>query len=586
MAGGSLFKGDAPVASALRDCASAFWSVAIFSAVVNLLMLAGPLYMLQVYDRVLVSRSLPTLVALSIFLVGAYGFQAVLDVLRGRIVTRSAALLDKRLGEDAHDAVIRLSLRGGPASEAGRPLRDLDQIRSFLTSGGPTAIADLPWIPFFLLICWLIHPWLGFVATIGGLILLALTILTERGSRDPIREAGRDGALRAAMMEATRRNSETVVAMGMNGALAERWSVANGKYLAAGQRIADVLGSYGTVSRFMRLLLQSALLGIGAWLVIRQELMPGAMIAAAIMMGRALAPLETAIANWRGFIAARDSIGRLQTTLAAVARDEARTSLPRPASRLDVDHLTVVPPGAIKPVLLDVTFSAEAGDAIGVIGPSGSGKTSLARALAGIWSPAKGTVRLDGSTLDQWPRRDFGRHVGYLSQSIDLFDGSVADNIGRMEVAPDHAAVLKAGETSGADELIRRLPAGYDTPVGEGGTLLSVGQRQRIGLARALYGDPFLIILDEPNAHLDSEGDAAFEKAITALRALGAILVIVAHRPAALAACNKVLVLGNGVQQAFGARDEVLRRVTGRPLPAQPPGAAPLRVVGDGGAGG
>jgi PrtD family type I secretion system ABC transporter len=585
MTGNSLFTGDAPVASALRDCRSAFWSVAIFSAVVNILMLAGPLYMLQVYDRVLVSRSLPTLVALSIFLVGAYAFQAMLDVVRGRIVTRSAALLDKRLGSEVHDAVIRLSVRGGASGDAARPLRDLDQIRGFLTGNGPIAMVDLPWIPFFLLICWLLHPWLGFVATIGGLILLALTILTERASRGPIREAGRDGAVRAAMIEATRRNGETVVAMGMADALAGRWSAANDKYLGTGQRIADVLGSYGTLSRFIRLLLQSMLLGVGAWLVIRQELMPGAMIAAAIMMGRALAPLETAIANWRGFVAARDSIVRLQATLSAVARDDAQTSLPRPVGRLDVEHLTVVPPGAAKPVVADVTFSAEAGDAVGIIGPSGSGKTSLVRVLAGVWPSARGTVRLDGSTLDQWRPRDLGRHLGYLSQSIDLFDATVAENIARIEPEPDHAAVLAAGELAGADDFIRRLPMGYDTPVGEGGSLLSVGQRQRIGLARALYRKPFLLILDEPNAHLDSDGDIAFEKAVTAMKADGAVLIIVAHRPSALAACNKVLVLGNGVQQAFGPRDEVLRRVTGRPLqPAA--GGASLRVVSDSSGGG
>jgi ATP-binding cassette subfamily C protein len=584
MASNSLFKGDAPIASALRDCRSAFWSVAVFSAVVNILMLAGPLYMLQVYDRVLVSRSLPTLVALSIFLVGAYTFQAVLDVIRGRIVIRSAALLDKRLGPGVHDAVIRLSVQGGASAEAGRPLRDLDQIRGFLMGSGPVAIVDLPWIPAFLAICWLIHPWLGFVATIGGLMLLALTILTERNSRDPVRDAGRDGAARAAMVESTRRNGETVVAMGMADALAARWSAANEKYLGDSQRISDVLGSYGTLSRFVRLVLQSLLLGVGAWLVIRQELMPGAMIAAAIMMGRALAPLETAIANWRGFVAARDSIGRLQATLAAVARDDAKTSLPRPVARLDVEHLTVVPPGAAKPVIAGVTFSAEAGDAVGVIGPSGSGKTSLVRALAGVWPAARGTVRLDGSTLDQWRPQELGRHIGYLSQSIDLFDATVAENIARMDAEPDHAAVLAAGEIAGADDFIRRLPMGYDTSVGEGGSLLSVGQRQRIGLARALYRKPFLLILDEPNAHLDNEGDIAFEKAVTIMRAEGAILIIVAHRPSALAACNKVLVLGNGVQQAFGPRDEVLHRVTGRP--SQPAaGGAALRVVSDSSAG-
>jgi ATP-binding cassette subfamily C protein len=569
------------IGKALAECRQAFLSVAVFSAVVNLLMLAGPLYMLQVYDRVLASRSAPTLVALSVFVVGAYGFQAVLDLIRSRIVVRAAAVLDQQLGGDVHRAVVRLSTETRGPGEAMQPVRDLDQIRSFLTGAGPLAIVDLPWVPVFIIVCWLIHPWIGMVALAGAIVLFGLATLTERAGRSPVRAAAREGTLRLAMIDATCRNGETVAAMGMADSLAGRWSVSSQRFVAASQAAADVIGTHGTVSRVFRLLLQSAILGFGAYLVIHQELMAGAMIAAAIMMGRALAPVETAIANWRGFIAARDSIARLDSTLAKGDADRTTTALPRPASSLSVEHMTLIPPGAAKPVLAGINFSLSAGEALGVIGPSGSGKTCLARALVGIWHAARGTIRIDGAALSHWRREALGPCIGYLGQTIELFDGTVAANIARMEPRPDDAAVLRAAEAADAGEMILRLPAGYDTPIGEGGALLSAGQRQRVALARALYGDPFLIVLDEPNANLDNDGDIALEKAVRAAKARGAIVVVVAHRPSGLAACDKVLVLANGIQRDFGPRDEVLRRVLVRPAPG-----AGLRVVGETSGGG
>jgi ATP-binding cassette subfamily C protein len=557
--------------------------VALFSAAVNLLMLAGPLYMLQVYDRVLASRSVPTLIALSIFLLGAFGFQALLDIIRTRIVVRSAALLDFHLGTVVHRAVTRLAVQTRVPGEALQPVRDLDQIRAFLTSSGPIAIVDLPWVPVFLFFCYLIHPWLGVAALVGALVMLALTLATERRSRLPARASQAEGSLRWAMIEATRRNGESVAAMGMGDALGARWTSANQTYLGATQKTSDVISSYGSVSRVFRFALQSAILGLGAYLVIQEQLLGGAMIAASVMMGRALAPIETIIANWRGFVAARDSTRRLRDLLGKLGDDAALTELPPPRLNLTVAALTVVPPGAARPTVANVEFSLAAGDGLGIIGPSGSGKTSLVRGLVGVWPAARGTIRIDGAALDQWRRDDRGRYVGYMSQTLELFDGTVAENIARMQAVPDAAAVIRAAEAAGAHEMILHLPGGYDTRIGDGGAMLSAGQRQRVALARALFGEPFLVVLDEPNANLDADGDAALERAVRTARARGAIVVVVAHRPSALAACDKVLVLNNGVQQAVGPRDEVLRKVMARPpAAAQAPG---LRVVSEPSAG-
>jgi ATP-binding cassette subfamily C protein len=386
------------------------------------------------------------------------------------------------------------------------------------------------------------------------------------------------------MIEATRRNGETVAAMGMAPALSKRWVRANQHYLAAVQGASDIASSHGSVTKIVRLILQSAILGVGAWLVIEGELMPGAMIAASVMMGRALAPLETAIANWRGFIGARDSVKRLSATLRQAGTLDRPTTLPRPARSLEVEQLAVAAPGGERALAANVQFRLGAGEALGIIGPSGSGKTSLLRALVGVWPPARGRIRLDGATLDQWDRDVLGCHVGYMAQSVELFDGTVAENIARMSGEPDSASVIRAAEAAGVHDMILRLPAGYDTPIGDAGTLLSAGQRQRIALARAFYGEPFLIVLDEPNSNLDNDGEVALEAAVRAAKARGAIVIVVAHRPAALAACDTVLVLANGVQQAFGPRDDILRKVTARP-PQPLPAAANLRVVGESGAG-
>jgi PrtD family type I secretion system ABC transporter len=582
LTGGSSTHPD--VAAAWRDCRRAFRSVALFSGVVNLLMLAGPLYMLQVYDRVLSSRSVPTLVALSVFLVGAYVFQGMLDLIRSRVVVRAAALLDQRLALSVHGAVIRLAVASRHPGEGPQPVRDLDQIRGFLTSAGPIAIVDLPWVPVFLAICFLIHPWLGLAATAGAIVLFTMTLLTERASRAPARAAAQDAGSRSIMVEAQRRSGETILAMGMTSALAQRWNCVNDRYIAVVGRLSDVAGSFGSASKVLRLLLQSVMLGLGAYLVLRVELTAGGMIAASIMMGRALAPIETAIANWRGFVAARQSIKRLSETLTRAAPAQAATTLPKPSRTLVVEQVTVVAPRATKPIVTGVRFGLKAGEVLGIIGPSGAGKTSLVRALVGIWRPAKGSVRLDGAALDQWDWELLGRHIGFISQTVELFDGTIAENIARMAIAPDAEAVLRAARTAGAHDMILRLASGYDTPIGEGGEALSAGQRQRIALARALYGDPFLVVLDEPNSNLDSEGEAALRQAIAGVKARGAIVVLIAHRPSVLSVCDHILLLANGEQKEFGPRDEVWRRISARAVP--PAAAANLKVVSDTAGGG
>jgi PrtD family type I secretion system ABC transporter len=584
-----MFATKAPVhpdlAAALRECKRAFGSVALFSGVVNLLMLAGPLYMLQIYDRVLSSRSVPTLIALSVFLVGAYVFQGALDLIRSRVVVRSAAVLDQRLALAVHGAVIRLAVTSRHPGDGPQPVRDLDQIRGFLTGAGPIAIVDLPWVPVFLTICFLIHPWLGVASTVGAVALFTMTLLTERASRAPARVVAQDAGRRSIMVEAQRRGGETIMAMGMAGALAQRWAGVNNRYIAAVASLSDVAGGFGSASKVLRLLLQSVILGLGAYLVIRQEMTAGAMVAASIMMGRALAPIETAIANWRAFISARQSITRLSEALMRAAPKGEVTALPRPARSLDVDQVAVVAPGGTKPVVANVRFALRTGQALGIIGPSGAGKTSLVRALVGIWRPVKGCVRLDGAALDQWDPDLLGQHVGFISQTIELFDGTISENIARMSVKPDADAVLRAASAAGAHDMILRLPNGYDTPIGEGGEALSGGQRQRIALARALYGDPFLVVLDEPNSNLDVEGELALRQAIANLKTRGAIVVLIAHRPSVLAVCDHILVLANGEQKDFGSRDEIMQKMT-RPVATPAAAAGNLKVVSGATAGG
>ena len=567
------------LAAALGACRRAFLAIGLFSGMSNILMLTGSLFMLEVYDRVLPSRSVPTLVALLILTAGLYAAQGFIDAIRSRILVRIGDSLDETMSMRVYDAIVRLPLKIGGKGDGSQPIRDLNSVRGFLSGAGPSAFFDLPWLPVYLAVCFLFHPYIGLTALGGAIILIALTVATELRTRSPTRQATQFAVARNALMESSRRNAEAMTAMGMVGRIAKRWREANRSYIAATGQASDVVGGLGAASKVLRLLLQSSLLAVGAWLVIYQESTPGIIIAGSILGGRALAPVDLAIANWRGFIGARQSWHRLSRLLAQLPPRTEPMPLQPPSKTIVVQNAAVCPPGEQKIVCQDVNFTLTGGKALGIIGPTASGKSSLARMLVGVWSPLRGTVRLDGAALDQWSPEALGRHVGYLPQDVELFPGNVAQNIARFEDPPNPEAVLAAAQAAGVHDLIVNLPDGYETKVGERGSALSAGQAQRIALARALYRDPFLVVLDEPNSNLDAEGDEALTRAILGLRARGAIAVVVAHRPSAIAGVDYILVMAKGRQQQFGPKEEVLTRV------AQPP-AAPrtLKVVpGEGG---
>jgi len=559
---------------ALRMCWSAFAGVAVLSGVINILYLTGSFYMLEVYDRVLPSRSIPTLVGLSVLALTLYAFQGVLDVLRSRILVRIGRALDERLSARVYDVVVQLPLRTRTPGDGLVPLRDLDQIRSFLSSGGPPALFDLPWMPIYLLICFIFHPWIGIAALLGAIILASLTIFTEVFTREPTRAATAHAAQRNSLADAGRRNAEVMRAMGMAGRMGVMWGDANTKYMASQSRVADVAGGLGSFSRVLRFTLQSLVLGLGAYLVIQQQATAGIIIASSILVSRALAPVELAIANWRGFVGARQSWRRLTDLLGTLARENEPMSLPPPRASLTVENVAAAPPGVQRVVVQDVSFGLKAGQALGIIGPSASGKSSLARLIVGVWIPVRGKVRVDGAAMDQWSPAQLGQHVGYLPQDVELFFGTVAQNIARHEVEPQSDVVVAAAKAAGVHEMIVRLPEGYETQIGDNGTVLSAGQRQRIALARALYKDPFLVVLDEPSSNLDAEGDKALSEAIMRVRQRGGIAIVIAHRRSALAAVDQVLALMHGQQQAFGPRDEVLAKLFSKPQPAPPAAAA------------
>jgi ATP-binding cassette subfamily C protein len=564
---------------ALRACRAAFIGVGVMSCMINLLYLTGSMFMLEIYDRVLPSRSVPTLVGLIVLAGGLYVAQGVLDLIRGRILGRIGTSLDEALNARVFDTVVRLPLVTGARNEGLQPLRDLDNIRSFLGSMGPGAFFDLPWLPFYLAICFAFHWLIGVTALIGAIILVGLTLITEFLSRQPASEAMGLAARRNDLAATSRRNAEVLVAMGMSGRLTRRWSAANEKYLEGNQRASDVTGGLGAVAKVLRMTLQSVVLAVGAYLVIHQEATAGIIIAGSILSARALAPVDLAIAHWKGFVAARQSWHRLTRLLEQMPAKATPTLLQNPASRLSVEAVSIVPPGDQKIIVQDVTFALSAGNGLGVIGPSGSGKSSLVRALVGVWQPFRGKVRLDGAALDQWSSDVLGRHIGYLPQDVELFAGTVAQNICRFDPEANSDGIIAAAKEAGVHEMIIRMREGYNTQIGEQGTALSAGQAQRVALARALYGNPFLIVLDEPNSNLDTEGDEALTRAIRGARERGAIVVVVAHRPIGIEAVDQLLVLRDGRAQAFGPKEQVLAQVL-QPRVAAP---SPIKIVSEGG---
>src|SRR3954463_12921926 len=567
---------------ALRACRGAFLGVGLMSCMINILYLTGSIFMLEVYDRVLPSRSVPTLVGLIVLAGGLYIAQGMLDLIRGRILVRIGSALDEALSGRVVETVVRLP-RGaggpGPRSEGLQPLRALDNSRAFPSSLGPSAFFDLPWLPFYMAICFAFHVLIGATALAGAIILVTLTIVTEFMTRKPAREAMGLAARRNDLATASRRNAEVLVAMGMSGRLTRRWGVANENYLTGNQRTSDVAGGLGAIAKVMRMMLQSAVLGVGAYLVIHQEATAGVIIAGSILSARALAPVDLAIAHWKGFVAARQSWHRLNRLFTSLPARSAPTRLQAPSRRLSVESISIVPPGDQKIIVQDVSFALEAGNGLGIIGPSGSGKSSLVRALVGVWQPLRGKVRLDGAALDQWSSDVLGRYIGYLPQDVELFAGTVAQNICRFDPEAKSDGIIAAAKEAGVHEMIIKMSDGYDTQVGEQGVSLSAGQAQRVALARALYGEPFLIVLDEPNSNLDTEGDEALTRAVRAARERGAIVVVVAHRPVGIEAVDMLLVLKEGRVHAFGPKEQVLGQVLQRVAPP-----APIKIVSEAGA--
>lgn len=574
------------VMSALKRNWSLLTSVGLFSGVINLLALTGAIYMLQVYDRVIPSRSVPTLVALSVLLVALFAANGILDLMRTRIMSRIGIRIDESLRDLLFNAVQLLTLRSNIEGDGLQAIRDMDKVRTFLSGIALIALFDIPWIPFYLIIIFMLHPFLGWFAVGGAVLLILITIATELSSRQPNLRATTSGGLRMALAGTSGRNAEVIRAMGMGPALTARWRKLSDRHLQDQTDASDAVSGLGVTSKALRLLLQSGILGVGAYLAVIGEVSPGSIIAGSIVMSRALAPIETITQHWRGFLDARQATVRLRRIVAAVSLESREvTELPAPKKSVSVDNLNVAPPGLQKPTIQGIGFTLQAGDALGIIGPSGSGKTTLARALVGAWQPLPGggTVRFDGAGIEQWRPEDLGRHIGYLPQDIQLFEGTVAENIARLDSDATDESVVAAATAAGVHELIVALPEGYQTRLRENGGGLSAGQRQRVALARALYGDPFLVVLDEPNSNLDSAGDAGLTEAIKAVRDRGGIVVVIAHRPAAIAHVDKVLAMTAGKMQAIGPKEEVLRKVLvavqpGLPQAAPAPSNQPISI--------
>ena len=537
-------------------CREALFGAAGVSFVSNLLMLSGPLFMLQIYDRVLTSKSLPTLTALFALVIALFVFMGVLDVIRSRLLVRIGLRIDRLLGAQVFDHSIAVAAPGD-VRERAQLQKDLTHVRQFVSGAGTVAIFDMPWVPVYFAIVAMFHWSLGLVALAGAGVLVVLSLLNEFLSRKPVMAAANHAAEADRLFEAGRQHREVLHAMGMTPRYRDRWVGTHSAELVEQTRAADIAGLLTVSTKTTRLALQSAMLTMGAYLVLGDEITPGVMIASSIIMSRALAPVEIGVAHWRGFISARQGLKRLGDALAATQPVE-RLTLPRPEGHLRIENLFAGPVGAKDPLLKGLDFELAPGDALGVLGPSGSGKSTLARVLVGVWPVMRGRVTLDGAPLAHWPLEQLGEHIGYLPQDAVLFDGTVADNIARFDAQADPTAIIAAAQNANVHDLILSLPEGYNTRVGEGGTVLSGGQRQRIALARALYGAPSLIILDEPNSNLDQAGEEALAAAIAAMRRAGRTVIVMAHRRKALEHVSHILVLKAGRQAAFGAKETIL----------------------------
>jgi ATP-binding cassette, subfamily C, type I secretion system permease/ATPase len=569
--GGARGAAPAPLREALEACRKGFVALFAFSMAINLLLLVSPMYMMQLYDRVLSSQSTDTLLLLTIIAVFAFGVMGALELVRSRLMVRVSSWLDRRLGGPVLTASIVGALRQG-GERTAQNLRDLSTFRTFLT--GPTLfpVLDAPWAPVFLGVIFLLNPLLGFLAVGGAVTLFGLGLLNERVTRQPLVAASKAQMLTQYQADASVRNADVIEAMGMMPSLIRRWE----RRSAEAVRLQALAGDRGAIitatSKFVRIAIQSLVLGCGAWLVIQHEATGGIMIGASIILGRALAPVEQMIAGWRNLVAARAAFQRVKKALDGLPPRDARTQLPAPQGRVTLENVLFQPAGAKEPVIKGVSFELEPGQAMALIGPSAAGKTTLVRLIVGNWIPQRGSVRLDGAELHSWDADALGPHIGYLPQDVELFAGTVRDNVARMGEGPD-AMVIEAAQRAQAHEMILELPNGYDTEIGDGGAFLSGGQRQRIGLARALYGNPKLIILDEPNASLDSAAENRLMQTLFQLKEQKTTIILITHRLSLVAVADRVLLMKAGTVEAFGPRDEVMARLT------RGVGAAPGKVA-------
>ncbi|MDW5415618.1 type I secretion system permease/ATPase [Iodobacter sp. CM08] len=544
------------LASVLHGLRQHFMVAGIFSFFINLLMLVPSIYMLQVYDRVLASRNETTLVMITVITLGLYGLMSLLEMVRSRLLVRISSKLDSQLNARVFTAAFERNLRAGN-SDAGLALNDLNNIRQFLTGQGLFAFFDAPWAPIYLAVLFMLGSLLGWLAVVGALLLTGLAYLTEIVSKKPIAEASTHANLATRFANNNLRNAEVIEAMGMLDGLMQRWYKHHGKFLALQGEASDKAGSISAITKFTRISLQSLILGAGALLVIDGSTTPGAMIAGSILMGRALAPIELAIGTWKQFIGARSAYARLQELLATFPERKTGMSLPRPSGQLMVDNVSAMIPGTQNMVIRGINFGMPAGQILGIVGPSACGKSTLARLLVGIWPTVMGKVRLDGVDVYTWNKAELGPYIGYLPQDVELFSGTIAENIARFGEI-DSEKVVAAAQMADVHDMILRLPHGYDTSIGEGGSGLSGGQRQRIGLARALYGMPSLIVLDEPNANLDELGERALVQAVIRAKEAGATIALITHRTHVLAVVDLLLVMGDGMLKYYGPRDQVL----------------------------
>ncbi|RVT87328.1 type I secretion system permease/ATPase [Rhodobacteraceae bacterium CCMM004] len=544
-----------------RESRALFWAVGVFSFFVNLLMLTGPIFMLQVYDRVLGSRSEATLIALVVLMAFLFLIMGILDYARGRILARIGARFQDRLDRRVFAAMVRKASLTQGADDGANHLSDLESVQRMMSAPVLTALFDIPWTPIFLIAIAIFHPWLGILAVAGAAVLIVAALINQIATRQPAAVTGMTTQRADRMGEQIRSEAEMVRSLGMQDAAFTRWRKLRSDALAASIHTSDLGGAFTATTRTFRLFLQSAILGLGAYLVLQNELTPGGMIAASIMLGRALAPVDLAIGQWQLVQRAMRGWSGLSTLLGMVRPEPPRTALPRPRAHLVATQVTVIPPGEQQASLRMVSFDVNPGEAVGVIGPSGSGKSTLARAIVGVWRCSGGRIRLDGAALEQYEPDVLGRHVGYLPQRVQLFDGTIAENIARLRPLADDADIVAAARKAAAHDMILKLPEGYDTVVSAAGGRLSGGQIQRIGLARAMFGDPVLLVLDEPNSNLDNEGTQALNAATREIKAAGGAVLIMAHRPAAIQECERLLVLEGGLRRAFGPRDEVLREM-------------------------